>query len=212
MESIKVVPGISDHEMVNFNLKLKCKRKRIPKRMVFLRKKANSQQMEEDILNFSDHYFLNLSDSSVNEKWSAIKEANVPSKITSSRYNLPWFNRSHRRMSRKKQRLYNTAKKSNKEADWAKFNSLKKKVRKDLSAARNSYVSEFLSDNIQENSKSLWSYIKKSRSDGLVGIPDLKIGGKLTSDPVAKANGLNQQFCNIFTNEDLSTYLPLQQR
>lgn len=219
VESIKVVPGISDHEMVNFNLKLKCKRKRIPKRMVFLRKKANSQQMEEDILNFSDHYFLNLSDSSVNEKWSAIKEAilstmeaNVPSKITSSRYNLPWFNRSHRRMSRKKQRLYNTAKKSNKEADWAKFNSLKKKVRKDLSAARNSYVSEFLSDNIQENSKSFWSYIKKSRSDGFVGIPDLKIGGKLTSDPVAKANGLNQQFCNVFTNEDLSTLLPLQQR
>ena len=32
VESIKVVPGISDHEMVNFNLKLKCKRKRIPKR------------------------------------------------------------------------------------------------------------------------------------------------------------------------------------
>ena len=212
VESIKVVPGISDHEMVNFNLKLKCKRKRIPKRMVFLRKKANSQQMEEDMLNFSDHYFLNLSDSSVNEKWSAIKEAilrtmkaNVPSKMTSSRYNLPWFNRSHRRMSRKKQRLYNTAKKSNKEADWAKFNSLKKKLRKDLSAARNSYVSEFLSDNIQETSKSFWSYIKKSRSDGFVGIPDLKIGGKLTSDPVAKANGLNQQFCNVFTNENLSS-------
>ena len=108
-------------------------------------------------------------------------------------------------MSRKKQRLYNTAKKSNKEADWAKFNSLKKKLRKDLSAARNSYVSEFLSDNIQENSKSFWSYIKKSRNDGFVGIPDLKIGGKLTSDPDTKANGLNQQFCNVFTNEDLST-------
>lgn len=66
-------------------------------------------------------------------------------------------------------------------------------------------MSEFLSDNIQENSKSFWSYIKKSRNDGFVGIPDLKIGGKLTSDPDAKANGLNQQFCNVFTNEDLST-------
>ena len=43
-------------------------------------------------------------------------------------------------------------------------------------------MSGYLTDNIQENPKFFWSFIKKSRSDGAVGIPDLKIGGKLTSE------------------------------
>jgi hypothetical protein len=150
--------------------------------------------------------------------------ANVPSKVTSwsSRFNLPWFNRSHRRMTRKKhvhqsEETYTRmrrrtpewgAKKSNKESDWARYNSLKKKLWQDLAVAKNDYVSGYLTDNIQENPKTFWSFIKKSKSDGSVGIPDLKIGGKLTGDPSAKANGLNQQFCNVFTNEDLSS-LPI---
>ena len=33
----------------------------------------------------------------------------VPHKVTSSRYNVPWFNKTHRRLCRKKQRLYNIA-------------------------------------------------------------------------------------------------------
>lgn len=63
----------------------------------------------------------NLREFSVDEMWDtfersirSIMDACIPHKMTSSRYNLPWFNRSLRRQSRAKQRLYNKAKRSQK--------------------------------------------------------------------------------------------------
>ena len=215
IQNLKVIPGISDHEMVSFNINLKSKRKKIPKRTFFIRRKANVDQMKSDMLSFCDYYMNHLKGTSVDNKWNkleqAIKEsmkANIPCKTTSSRFNLPWFNRSHRRLCRKKQKLYNNAKTSGNENDWAKYRSAKKKLRQEISKARNDYVSGFLTESIQENPKSFWSYIKKTKSSDQVGIPDLNINGQLTSDPYLKAKALNDHFCSVFTKED-NTSIPV---
>jgi hypothetical protein len=150
--------------MVSFNISLNSKRKKIPKRTFFIRKKANVDQIKSDLLSFCDYYKNNLQETSVDNKWNkleqAIKvsmEANIPCKTTSSRFNLPWFNRSHRRLCRKKQKLYNKAKASGNEKIWAEYRSAKKKLRQEISKARNDYVSGFLTESIQENPKSFWS-------------------------------------------------------
>ena len=41
-----------------------------------------------------------------------------------------------------------------------------------------------------------------------MGIPDLNINGKLTSDPYLKAKALNDHFCSVFTKED-NTFSPV---
>lgn len=66
---------------------------------------------------FTVSFTENLNDLSVDEMWDifecdihSIMDAFIPYKVTSSSHYLPWFNRSLRRQSRAKQRLYNKAK------------------------------------------------------------------------------------------------------
>ena len=64
----------------------------------------------------------------VQEKWDKFEtklmtviDEHIPTKLSSNRRNLPWFERSHRRLCRKKQRLYSKAKKSGKQNDWDNY-------------------------------------------------------------------------------------------
>ena len=92
-------------------------------------------------------------------------ERNISIKISSSRCNLPWFNRAHRRLCRKKQRLYNAAKRSDKDKDSGPNVKQLKKMRQELTKARNEQVSGILTvDSIQGNPKSFWSYVKMKPS------------------------------------------------
>ena len=69
---------------------------------------------------------------SIDQNWREFKkhimstmDKYVPSKSTSIRYNLLWMNTTLKRMVRKKQRLYNKAKKSHKKKDWDEYNKHK---------------------------------------------------------------------------------------
>ena len=180
------------------------------KRKVYLRRKAHIDNIKSDMSNFCDFYLDNLLNASVERKWcrfaEAVKETmekNVPHKITSSRFNLPWFNRSHRRMCRKKQKLYNKAKKSKKPEDWGKFKSIRRTLHKGLSKSRNQYTSEFLVQSINKNLKLFWSHIKKVKNEK-VGIADLEVNASMVSEERQKAEILSSEFVSIFTEEDLN--------
>lgn len=75
----------------------------------------------------------------------------IPSKWTSSRYNLPWFNHSLKHLARRKQRLYTKAKTSGKQNDWKAFRVARKLMHKGLKEARNAYISDYLGEAIEEN-------------------------------------------------------------
>ena len=46
---VKVVPGISDHDIVMFTVKSSCKKKRNVKRKVYMKKKADSNRIKEEL-------------------------------------------------------------------------------------------------------------------------------------------------------------------
>lgn len=69
-----------------------------------------------------------------------------------------------------------------------------------LNTARDSYVSNFLGEAIEENPKRFWSYVKQLRQED-PGVADLEIEGKIFSDGETKAEILNKQFSSVFTNE-----------
>ena len=75
MQNLKVIPGISDHEMVYFNINLKSKRKKIPKRTFFIRRKANVDQMKSDMLSFCDYCMNHLKGTTVDNKWNKLEQA-----------------------------------------------------------------------------------------------------------------------------------------
>ena len=180
-----MIPGISDHDMVITDLSLEPLRRRPQKRKVYIRKRANVQQIKSDQLSFANYYLTNLLHADLDMKFdtfvttmSDTLERNVPHKFTSCRTNLPWFNRDHRRMCRKKQRLYNKAKRSGKFEDWSTFKSIRRSLNKELSKSRNQYMSEFLMQVVKENPKSFWYHIKKVKKDE-VGVGDIKSNGKM---------------------------------
>ena len=147
---------------------------------------------------------------SIHDKWSCfednihrIVDSCIPSNWTSSRYNLPWFNQSLKRLARRKQRLYNKAKTSGKHNDWKAFRVARKLMHKRLKEARNAYISDYLGEAIEENPKRFWSYIKQLNKEEL-GIADFEINGSIISDNKSKADMLNNQFLSVFTQEDLS--------
>ena len=111
-------------------------------------------------------------------------------------------------MMRKKQRLYNKAKKTGDVADWQKFKSMRKHIKKQLVIAHNDYVSDLLSFPKDLNlnkpvpTKRFWSYIKSKKTHD-VGIAPLKVDKGDVTNSLGKANLLSNQFKSVFTHEDL---------
>ena len=207
---VKVIDGISDHDIVLFNVRASCQRKRNVKRKVYIKKKADCQRIKRELQSLAEAQASVIGDASVDEKWNYFEEnirrimdTCIPHKMTSSRYNLPWFDRSLRRQTRAKQRLYNKAKKSRNPAHWSEYRAARKRTQKNLKSAREVYISDFLGDAIEENPKRFWSYIKQLRNDD-PGVADFKIDNRIISDGKAKSELLSEQFSSVFTVEDLT--------
>ena len=99
-------------------------RKRRVKRKIYLQNKANVDEIQRCLQDFLAEYDRETADLGVEEKWTKfhkkilqLMDDHVPHKMTSSRYNLPWFDRTLRRQCRRKQRLYNKAKASGRKSD-----------------------------------------------------------------------------------------------
>lgn len=112
-----------------------------------------------------------MKNESVDAKWNmfqyrltGIMDSCIPHKFTTSRHNLPWFNRSLRRQTRLKQRLYNRAKKSGRQSHWNKFKLVRKQLLKNLNRTRNDYLSaDLLGDSIKQNPKAFLVSYQKAR-------------------------------------------------
>ena len=61
VNNIKVVQGISDHDIVLFQVNLACKKKRYVKHKIYIRKRANTDRIKEELQNFADHFEQSLS-------------------------------------------------------------------------------------------------------------------------------------------------------
>ena len=103
-----------------------------------------------------------------------------------------------KKLCKRKQRLYNKAKKTRNQDDWQEFCDIRKTVHKELRAARVSHISQFLTTSILDKPKSFWTFISKLRQDNQ-GIGDLHVGGSIVSDDSLKAEALNEQFNSVYT-------------
>ncbi len=105
INNVKVLPGISD-DIVYFQVNLNCKKKRHVKRKIFIWNRADKELIQQKLRELANNL-------SVLTKWDAFQQgimnSCIPCKYTSSRYNLPWFNRALRRQTRIEQKLYNKA-------------------------------------------------------------------------------------------------------
>ena len=116
------------------------------------------------------------------------------------------------RLIRKKRRLWNNY--SNHEyyrqdyASWQAYKKVQTDVKKAVRQAKRK-LERSLAKAAKRNPKQFFSYLKKKTSNR-VSVGPLKDGDRMVSDDTEMANLLNNYFCSVFTNEDLSNMKELE--
>ena len=219
VKSTNVIPGISDHEMVIIDSDIRPKLAKPPKRKVYKYRNANWDEIKKGIIDFNTDFLTSteFNSRSVNDNWTMFKhqmtkimDKFIPSKITSTRYNLPWLNKKLKKAVKAKQRLYNKAKRSKKVEDWATYKRVKSETQKSIRKAQWDYVENILVESFDKNdTKPFWKFIKAKRQDN-VGVAPIKDQGILYSENEDKAELINKQFESVFTREDVTNIPQLE--
>jgi len=123
---------------------------------------------------------------------------------------MPWFNNTLKRMCKKKQRLFNKAKKTKRAQHWEQYKSFKRDTLKAIRKRRWSYINDVLLLGLDKgDTKPFWRYVRAQRQDN-AGVAPLLDNGVLHTDSLSKACILNKQFISVFTREDAGDIPRLQ--
>ncbi|XP_072021366.1 uncharacterized protein [Amphiura filiformis] len=211
VKNVSVQAGISDHDVVVIDADVKPKLMRPAKRKIFLYKKANYQNISDDVSAFDQKLSPDfIRNHSVDEIWSLFRDTllasmdkHIPSKMSTSRFNLPWVNRNIKKDIRKKKRYYKQARKSGTSKSWEKFRTQRRNTDRKIRRAYRNYVRDTVGGSLKENNtKPFWNFLKTKKQE-VFGVSTLKTAdGKFASSTTEKANALNDQFCSVFTKED----------
>ena len=207
-----VIPGISDHEMVIVDQDLRPIYNKQKRRKIFKFKQADWEAIRTQASELSTDVTDNINIRSINDSWNTFKngimkimDSLVPSKLTSSRFNLPWLNRNVKKNIKKKHKLWAKAKRSNTNEAWEKYRKHKRLTQKATRAAHLNYINNILEESFNnKDTKPFWHYIKSKKQDN-IGVSPLKHQGTLHANSKDKAELLNTQFQSVFTREDDST-------
>ena len=128
-------------------------------------------------------------------------ENKIPSKLSSKRFKLPWFNRELKLLCRKKARKYKKAKRSGREDHWEQYKEFQKVVQAKLTEGRWDYINRFLQIGLETgNKKPFWKYLRVQKQEDF-GISALKSNSKMFTGRKSISEILNTQFkgeCSVF--------------
>ena len=174
--------------------------------------------LRDHMSQFKESYLSeDLSHMSVNEMWVKFKtgfleavERFIPSKMTKTKYSLPWIDATIKRLMKRRQKLYLRARKSNDpdvKNHYKRFRAHVQKIKRDAYWRHVSNIFTFENDPSDPDSnksgkiKKFWSFVKSLKKDAF-GITSLRENGILKTDTKEKADICNRQFQSAFTRED----------
>ena len=177
---------------------------RKPPRKCFLFNKVNWDEMRKAATEVSEHIASqDKSGADVNTRWETFQnqlseatEKYLPSALRSSRPKLPWLSSQLLRLTKKKRRLCNHARRT---GNWSNFKHIQKECKRAFRKAETKFLNNIFTKGLEENNtKPFWKYIKSKKQDN-IGVAPLKANGKLVNDSTGKANILAEQFKSVFT-------------
>ena len=89
----------------------------------------------------------------------------IPNKLTSTRTNIPWFNRGLKRMCKVKRRRFKRAKKVKKSRDWESYVAHKKATASNLKAARWDHLNGILQTSLEEKNTKLFYWYTTQKNN-----------------------------------------------
>ena len=179
VQQIEVIPEISDHEIVSVESVLSATIMKPKAHQVYLWNKANFHEINYKLIQFSNLFITeNSCDIPVQKLWDSFKTTCqeclklVPCKSLSSCLKNPWITRQIKRLSNKKQHLYNHARYTGLESDWLAYYKMKKTVQRECHKAHDRYVADLITSSDDHVNKRFWTYIKGKRNEQY-GIPSI---------------------------------------
>ena len=212
IQSTQVIPGLSDHDIVIIESKIKPLFLKQTIRKIPLYDKADWQSIV-DGLQLLKYCICRTPDENIDVEhlWNQSHDCmqnlvytHIPHKTARRHCNLPWMTTKLRRQIRTRNRLYQKAKLSGSKDIFNRFVTLKHSIQKDLWASYWRYISNLISPedegSQQQSQRRFWSYIKSLKHDHN-NITALSTTDGIVTDNLQKANALNLQFKSVFTEE-----------
>ena len=135
---------------------------------------------------------------------------NIPQRKTGKRNNLPWFTSSVKKHMHRRNRLLKKAKLKNTAKAWASYRAQRNATTKVIRRAHEKYVHDIIGDLGESTAtdqyagiKGFWRYVKATKKE-CSGVPTLHTEDGIAAADQDKANLLNKQFEDAFTNERLT--------
>ena len=211
VKNVSVIPGISDHDgVVVVDTALRATINKKPRRKIQLWSKADWDKIREEAVLFSDSFCAEYNCRNVQQNYEALSDFlkgvtnSVPSKLSSTRYNVPWLTPEIKKLCRKKRRVYKKAK-AGSTRHQTLFKKLQNETRDALRKAHWEHVNGLLKDSQETGeSRKFWKYIKSKKQDSQ-GVAPLRTNGQLLADSAGKAQALSDQFCSVFTRDTPET-------
>lgn len=227
VDSVSIIPGLSDHDIVQVLINVTPSQTKQVPRDVPLYKKADWDQLKQSMREFQSELLTDLATTDVQEMWDKFAsrleqgiEKFIPTRKAGSRDGFPWITQEIRRLMRKRDKLYRRMKRSGRPNDTKKFQDYKHLVRRVTDRAYERYLGDILGTNTTDqevndppkvNTKKLYSLLKHSKQDSS-GVAPLKSDGKTLSDDCEKSNALNRQFQSVFSPKSPERLSSLAQR
>ena len=142
-------------------------------RKSFVFSKANWEELKRNITEFSAEIIcLYRSGWSVQDLWNTFKNglllainANIPTKLKTSKHSVPWITCEVKRALRRKARLFKKVKETNK---WSTYRKCQRECKQQLLKAEWNGINKVINESLQNNcTKPFWNYAKSKREDNI---------------------------------------------
>ena len=168
----KPLAGFSDHDIVYIESTVVAKKQSPPSEQCYkFWNRTDNDTISDYITTFTEQ-FLGEYDihwttyQAIDTLWNVFKEMcykcldMIPSRTHKTGTSPPWMNPTIKRLSYRKQRLYNFARQFKSADAWQRYRQIKKEVQHACQQAHNSYIHHLVTPGKHSTTKRLWSYIK----------------------------------------------------
>ena len=153
INNVQIVPGLSDHDVVVIQSKMRTPTLKQASRKIPLYNKANWEAIRNDLQSLEGVIRdLTSKDTNIDKLWEIFRDSilhtidkHIPHKTSRKRCTLPWISIQLRRQIKKRNKLYHKAKQTGSADTYNKFLDLKHSIQSDLRKSYWQYINNLIS-------------------------------------------------------------------